>query len=176
MLATMSLGEPVEIINQVPAKALDAWVAVQRQSGRSASGYVRLNQLTGINTGVSDFDLWHARSIILNPDKSDPTELGMRLNDAERALARVLEGSESIQLQLQLANGYALLASRTLPDYATAKKYAEHAQHCLDRLKDQGLASAECERIRAILDRIAKAGPANPVSRRGNTASIRRDN
>lgn len=176
LLATMSLGEPVEIMNQVPAKASDAWVAVRRQSGRSASGYVKLNQLTGANTGVSEFDLWCARSIIPDPNKSDPAELRMRLNDAEGALARVLEGSESIQLQLQLANGYALLASRTLPDYATAEKYAERAQHHLDRLKDQRLVSAECERIRAILDRIAKAVPANPASRRGNTASFGRDN
>jgi hypothetical protein len=159
-LGTLSLGEPVEILGQLPAKALDAWVAVRRQSEPSAIGYVRLRQLSSAYTGFSEFDLWHASSAIPDPNKSDPAELRLRLNDAEAALARLLEGTESVQLQLQLANGHALLAKRALPDYATAGNEAERAQHYLDRLKGQGSVSAECARVSAILDAVMKAIPA----------------
>ena len=158
-ITTVDHGATVELLNRVPEKAPDAWVFVRSTAKKPASGFIRLNSLEGVKTGIADFDLWCARGLIPDPAKVAPAELRARLRDAEATLARLMRGSESMNLHLRIATTYALLARNDLPDRAAAKKDADVARRYLEELQDWGVSPSESESLRASLDELMKAAP-----------------
>jgi serine/threonine protein kinase/ribosomal protein L40E len=165
-VATLARGDAVEILGNVPDKKLDAWVLVRPSAKRSRAGYLKLRELTGMETGVSGFDLWHARSMIPDPRAADPALLQARLKEAEAVFSRSLAETESANLKVRLASGYAILASRTLPDREAAAAYTDRAErYMLD------LPAPESEKVRTILSEMEKALP-TPASQSSVKASI----
>ncbi len=163
----LARGTPVEILDKVPEKAMNTWVLVRAQDKRPASGYVRLSELSAVDTGVSDFDLWHVRNLIPDPARADQSELRARLADAESAVARLLKGSEAVNLHLQIAAGHVSLARNALPDRAAAKKDADRAQFFLDQLQSWGAETPEMKVLRVSLDEVVRVpqapAPSNPA-------------
>jgi serine/threonine protein kinase len=157
-LATISRGVAVDMLGSVPEKNLDAWVLVRPQIKQSANGYLRLRQLAGAETGVSSFDLWHARSLIPDPSGSDPSLLQTRLKEGEIALSRIAANAESINLRARLAAGYAVLATKVLPDRSAAAKYVDLAERYMEDIP-----AADSEKTRTILAEMEKRLP-SPTS------------
>jgi len=172
----LSRGTPVEILDKIPSKSLSSWALVRSTDKKPASGFVRLSELAAAETGVGDFDMWHARSLMPDPARADAAELRARLADAETTVARFLKGSESVNLHLQIAAAHTQLAKRALPDRAAAKSEADRAQAFLDQLRNWGAVPAESGILRASLDEIARVPEAASRSKSaGQEASLNRE-
>jgi hypothetical protein len=69
VVATLSAGEPVDILDPLPApSSLDEWVKVRSQG--QPAGYARLAVFDLVQSGDHPFDLWHALALIQST--SDP--------------------------------------------------------------------------------------------------------
>src|SRR5262249_55506020 len=79
------VGEPVEILEKIPAKTADASVLVRSSRNPRVYGYAPLSNLDQVQTNSAEFDLWYAVQLL---EKASPVELKERLAGIDSRLSK----------------------------------------------------------------------------------------
>ena len=181
-------GEPVEILQYLPPKALDSWVLIRPTENHKIYGYALLRNLDQLKTKSDELDFWHATQLL---EKANGVELKERLTAMGERLKTPLPPSPATdQIYRTLAMESVRLANDRIYDPDEARALVASADAYMSRISAGSETSAENEEIRSAMQKIqvvlgdvpdpekeipaaAPPPPTTPLSRllkEGNTA------
>lgn len=147
------VGEPVEILEKMPAKTADASVLVRSARNPRVYGYAPLSNLDQVQTNSAEFDIWYAVQLL---EKASPVELKERLAGIDSRLSKnpLPAARETDQIYQALARQSVRLADQNLEQKDEARAAVSGTEKYLANLSPDAQSSPETDEIRATMQKV----------------------
>ena len=151
----LNAGEAVEILQYLPARALDSWVFVRSGRDPKIHGYTTLSSIDRLKTGNAELDVFHATQLV---GKASGSELKERLAALGEMLKTPLPASPAADRIYQtLATESVRLANSNIDNKDEARTAIGDAESYLSRVSDDSQISPETEGIRSAIQGVQVA-------------------
>jgi len=148
---TLEAGEPVEILEYVPQKTLDAWVLIRPKQNVKLYGYAPLRSLDHLETKNEELDLWHAMQLLA---QASPADLKDRLTSIGDMLKTAPPSEEKDRSYQTLASESVRLANDRIDNPDEARTLVTSAETYLDRIPPDSPVVPETEEVRAAIQKV----------------------
>ena len=147
----LEAGEPVEILEYVPQKTLDAWVLIRPKQNVKLYGYAPLRSLDHLETKNEELDLWHAMQLLA---QASPADLKDRLTSIGEMLKTAPPSEEKDRSYQTLASESVRLANDRIDNADEARTLVTSAETYLDRIAPDSPVVPETEEVRAAIQKV----------------------
>jgi hypothetical protein len=151
----VTAGEPVEILQYLPPKALDSWVLIRSSRNQKIYGYALLRNVDQLKTKSDELDVWHATHLL---EKANGEELKTRLASMGERLKTPLPPSPATdQIYRTLATESLRLANDRIYEPDEARALVASADAYLSRLSADSETAPENDEVRSAMQKIQVA-------------------
>ena len=149
---TLEAGEPVEILEYLPQKSVDAWVFIRPKQDPKFHGYAPLANLDHLETKDEELDLWHALQLLA---KASPADLEKRLDSIGELMKTAPPASpEADRIYHTLASESVRLANDRIDNADAARTLVGNAESYLDRIAADSPVAPETEAVRSEIQKV----------------------
>jgi hypothetical protein len=173
---SLNAGQHVDILREIPERALEAWTLVRATGDPETVGYVRLQNLDKVQTEDREFDLWVSRSF-LNRSTS-PAEFRTRLQQLDQRLKEnpPAPSRELDQTYLEVSKAYARVAAESAgsPKELEVTRIAlANSQDYLKRIDGALQISEEADAVQSSIQR-SRAAIEKKIEKKAAPVRVRR--
>lgn len=151
----VTAGEPVEILQYLPPKALDSWIFIRPTRNQKFYGYTQLRNVDQLKTKSDELDFWHAIQLL---EKANGAELKTRLAGLSERLKTPLPPSPATdQIYRTLALESIRLANDRLGEPDEARALVASADSYLSRMSTDPETTPENDEVHSAMQKIQVA-------------------